>query len=453
MVEILGDLIDEEYTPTVLSEAEEDEEEIVPECPPPSDEEDEPEGDEARVHAGINAVLAMSHDAISKKAPEMIVQETYASAVAASNESCLGAAAKPERLHDQIHNSPGGKILFEFACASDSALGRIGEELGVQVVRLCKEHIDLASKANIDQLVEQVKAIPGCSIHGSIECGPWSAWQRLNEAKNPRLSNILREKRRESVSMMYSFIRVANHVLDNGGFVSFEWPRYCSGWMCEPLASWITERQLLSATFDGCTVGITGKDNKPARKPWRFVTNNKRLADSLGMLKCTHDKHAPLEGKYTRNSAFYPEPLCQIMLRALFPHVVNAHVFCMPCTPRVNHSHRQHVVKGMPSVPIDVLMHESGCKEFVTPAFVHRLLERAEWKGRPEVYLAIKSKKDGLVLEGTWIEDEIRSKADVIREFPNETLHFGALMVIVSIKGYEKNPAEWKIKARIVFLR
>ena len=281
MPEILGDLIDEEYTPTVLSEAEEDEEEIVPECPPPSDDEDEPEGDEARVRAGINAVLAMSHDAISKKAPETIVQETYASAVAASNESCLGAAAKPERLHSQIHSSPGGKILFEFACASDSALGRIGEELGVQVVRLCKEHIDLASKANIDQLVEQVKAIPGCSIHGSIECGPWSAWQRLNEAKNPRLSNILREKRRESVSMMHSFIRVANHVLDNGGFVPFEWPRYCSGWMSEPLASWITERQLLSATFDGCTVGITAKDNKPARKPWRFVTNNKRLADSL----------------------------------------------------------------------------------------------------------------------------------------------------------------------------
>ena len=129
MPETLGDLIDEEYTPTVLSEAEEDEEEIVPECPPPSDDEDEPEGDEARVRAG----LAMSHDAISKKAPETIVQETYASAVAASNESCLGAAAKPERLHSQIHNSPGSKILFEFACASDSALGRIGEELGVQL--------------------------------------------------------------------------------------------------------------------------------------------------------------------------------------------------------------------------------------------------------------------------------------------------------------------------------
>ena len=119
-------MLDEEYTPTVLSEAEEDEDEEVPECPPPSDDEDEPEGDEARVHAGIYAVLAMSHDAISKKAPET-------TAVAASYESCLGAAAKPERLRSQIHNSPGGKILFEFACASDSALGRIGEELGVQL--------------------------------------------------------------------------------------------------------------------------------------------------------------------------------------------------------------------------------------------------------------------------------------------------------------------------------
>ena len=42
-------------------------------------------------------------------------------------------------------------------------------------------------------------------------------------------------------------------------------------------------------------------------------------------------------------------------------------------------------------------------------------------------------------------------QADVIREFPNETLHFGALMVIVSIKGYENNPSDWKVKARIVF--
>ena len=74
--------------------------------------------------------------------------------------------------------------------------------------------------------------------------------------------------------MMHSFIRVANHALDNGGFVSFEWPRHCSGWMSEPLASWIAQRQLFSATCDGCSVGVKAKDDQPARKPWRFVTNN-----------------------------------------------------------------------------------------------------------------------------------------------------------------------------------
>ena len=109
--------------------------------------------------------------------------------------------------------------------------------------------------------------MPGFSVHGSIEY--WSAWQRLNEAK---------ENRRESVAMMHSFSRIANHALDNGGFVSYEWPRYCSGWMSEPLASWITERQLLSPT-------VTAKEGGPARKPWRFVTNNARLAESCGKVE------------------------------------------------------------------------------------------------------------------------------------------------------------------------
>ena len=48
--------------------------------------------------------------------------------------NCLGAAAKPQRLQSNVHTGPGGRILFEFACAFDSSLGRIG----VQVIRLCK---------------------------------------------------------------------------------------------------------------------------------------------------------------------------------------------------------------------------------------------------------------------------------------------------------------------------
>ena len=70
-----------------------------------------------------------------------------------------------------------------------------------------------------------------------------------------------RERERESVAMMHSFIRVANHVLDNGGFVSCEWPRYSSGWMSESLASWTSQRQL------GVLSGSKQKATSPPENP------------------------------------------------------------------------------------------------------------------------------------------------------------------------------------------
>lgn len=65
---------------------------------------------------------------------------------------------------------------------------------------------------------------------------------------------------------------------------------------------------------------------------------------------------------------------------------------------------------------------------------------------------AIDSERNGLLLEGTWKEDEIRSKESTVNEARQngETMHLASLMTIVSIKGYEKEPGDWKIKARIV---
>ena len=62
MPEIPGDMFEDDFedAPTSQSEAEEDED--VSECPPPSD--DETEELEDCVHAGVNAALAMSHDAL-----------------------------------------------------------------------------------------------------------------------------------------------------------------------------------------------------------------------------------------------------------------------------------------------------------------------------------------------------------------------------------------------------
>lgn len=117
----------------------------------------------------------------------------------------------------------------------------------------------------------------------------------------------------------------------------------------------------------------------------------------------------------------------------------------MPCVTYKQHTHRTKVVKGYPCVPLDVLMWETGCSELVTPAYVHKLLDRSEWKNRPEVDHAIQSEKAGLLANNTWNESAIRPKSEVINEAKRlgQKIHIGSLMVIVSIKGYEKPASEY----------
>ena len=423
------------------------ERDLVPECPPASDE----EGEETR---GVAAIVSIAQEFHGVLKPDQL-QESFGDRLQCEGViGCSGAAAQSEadlNPKRNRHASAGGTILYEFCCDKNSTLGVVGEEQGVNVIRLCRESIDLSSKPAIEQLCQQVKGSPGCAIHGALECRPWSQWQRLNRKKNPRLCAALDEDQKQSLEMLESFIKVANIVLDGGGEVSFEWPRYCDGWKIQVLLSWILERNLFSSTFPGCALGVTAKDGVPARKPWRIVTSCKRLAENLSALRCTHAEHAPLEGKYTRASAFYPRPFCNIILQSMFPHVVNQHVFSMPCDVKTQHCHRPKHMLGTPCLPIDIMMNQVGNQSFQSFGLVHRLLDRDEWRGRPEVYAAIDSEKAGLLAEGTWKEDEIASKDDFISMYPNETLHFGSLMTIVSIKGFEKEVSDWKIKARIVF--
>ena len=98
-------------------------------------------------------------------------------------------------------------------------------------------------------------------------------------------------------------------------------------------------------------------------------------------------------------------------------------------------------------------MAETGCYEIRTPAFVHKLLDRAEWKGHPEALKVIENEKQGLLANGTWDESKIRPKSEVLAmaRASGTKIYIGSLMVIVSIKGHEKPSSEWIVKARIVF--
>ena len=83
---------------------------------------------------------------------------------AAATSSETDAQAKKPKPNKNRHKLPGSNVLFEFACDKNSELGTVGSEHGVKVYRLCKEDFDLEDPESIEQLIQQVKALPGCSI-------------------------------------------------------------------------------------------------------------------------------------------------------------------------------------------------------------------------------------------------------------------------------------------------
>ena len=301
--------VDSDATPSVAP-ADLLDDDLVPECPPPGESDDD-EGLINEVTSGISVTASVACDAASF-VPQARVQKLFQESFDQGGvTSCFGAAANPEKKKPK-HNKGkckllGKDVLFEFACSKDSNLGKVGQECGVRVIRLCKEDIDLDHPQSIDQLASQVGALKGFSIHCSIECKPWSQWQHLNKAKHPRLSSRIREEQEASAALVEQFIRIADICLDNGGECSFEWPRFCTGWTLPAIQSWILERNLFSATFNGCAVGVEA-NGMPAKKPWRFLTSSHKLAQNLAALKCNHQHHYPLQGKRTRLSPFYPRP-------------------------------------------------------------------------------------------------------------------------------------------------
>ena len=276
--------LDFDYEPSIASHDPLDDD-LVPACPPPDvfPEDDPVYG----VTSGmaVTVLRAMQLQCCLK----IMFKSCFRNLLIRGGQiGCLGATSTPEKKNPKHgkgkHNRVGKDVLFEFACAKDSNLGKVEQGSGVRVIQLCKEDTNLEDPHSIEQIIAQVGALEGCSIHCSIECKPWSRWQHLNRAKYPKLTPRIRQEQAESAALVEQFIRVADICVDNGGDCSFEWPRFCTGWALPSIQSWILERNLRSATSNGRTVGVEA-DGQPAKKPWRFITSSLRLATNLAALK------------------------------------------------------------------------------------------------------------------------------------------------------------------------
>ena len=346
----------------------------------------------------------------------------------------------PAIVGQHRHQKLGALILFEIVSHTCSRLSDFGLTSGVKVVTVPCDQVNLTDPVTVDQLVSQVLAAPGCCLHGSLfgdgwgrTCNGYEVWK--------------------SQRTLLGFLQVAAAVLSNGGEVVVDWPQDSSSWMLPAVQAFEDQFGLKKVTFRGCALGMVSSKGDPFDAPWQIMSSSKRIIDNFKPFQCKHApgvKHDKAFALWPR-VAHYPRAFHEVLCISLFPFAKAFQSPALPCVPCVPQIHREKDSK--PSVPIDVLMYETGMKEVKVPGLVHRLLDRKEWAGQPGAYEAIKKEKDGLVEVGTWIESEIVSKKDVLSwaTRTSNVVHFGNLMVILSVKGSELSSDQWRLKARIVF--
>ena len=414
------------------------------------------------VRRGLSACDSMTDELVSfynVQIPDLEFTEslkTFAAGIKASacaSSVCTNKSRPSGKL-------PGWGRLIELCTHSNSGLGQAASEYAhVSVLRVTAD-MDLSNPATVEQVKSQLRAKPGTSVHGSLPCTVWSQWQamachRYGEAYQAKLA----PRRTRALNMLKSFIGIADLALSLGGFVSFEWPRHCTGWLLAPLQQFIARHQLFVADCDGCALGVVDSENNPLLKRWRVVTNSERLATTLSAKRCTcpTGAHVEITGKRTKPTEIYPISMCHTIITALFGDAER--VPALPCRTPTQHSHREHVYIprnfGISPMlePLGVLGDFSGyfSSEQVAAA-VTKLLDRSEMSA-PKAMEAIKAEGRALVAEDTWLESTVIEKEDLITKAraSKERIHLGDLLTICSIKHFELSEIFHKWKGRICF--
>ena len=137
---------------------------------------------------------------------------------------------------------------IEFCTFEDSNLGVVLGEHKLDILRLTTDFYDCSDDKLQSELREQVKQTPGVDLWGSIPCTAWSTWQHMSlHVQGPEYVETLHKARLLSRKILRNFIKLADIVLENGGRVAFEWPRYATGWHLAELQNFIVKYNLFSS--------------------------------------------------------------------------------------------------------------------------------------------------------------------------------------------------------------
>ena len=261
------------------------------------------------------------------------------SAPATTPQHKINKNNRRKRKADQKSKVPGPKsTVFEFACAVDSQMGQTNEEMNINHIRLCREHINLCDEESCAQLDYQIRAAAESApphMWGALPCTSGSPWQYINSIRGgERFKVHLNKMILTSKKLFKSFVKRAELVLSLGGTVTFEWPRHNSGWNRPDVRRFFEQHpEFQSVEFDGCMLGLKSKDSRPIKKPWKLMTTDPRIKAAFQGYLCRHQphEHDKCEGAETSRSAFYPQQMTILIAKTWFPERFINRSPAMPC--------------------------------------------------------------------------------------------------------------------------
>ena len=188
------------------------------------------------------------------------------------------ARGKARRLYEL----KGKDFLFEYACSDDSIIGQRAEQLDIKVVRLTRSLLDLEKPSDVEQAIGQLEQMPGADVYVSLTCTYVSPLQHLNVAiHGNEYRKKLKQSRRKTINMLNLAIKFLEVAIKNHGRIAVEWPRSSGLWETQEWIAFMNKHNLKYVHFDGCSLGLKGREQKYMKKPWCIATNDLRIMQQV----------------------------------------------------------------------------------------------------------------------------------------------------------------------------
>ena len=241
-----------------------------------------------------------------------------------------GATLEPRDVHwEDADPSKCAYLFIEFCCSKDSTLcssryaeAKTDTKLPIVRVRLTEEH-DMTKSENVEYALRIIAKFAGkCPIilWGSLPCTGGSRWQDVNlKTIGPKFHARLRFLRSQCKRLHANFMLCADQVFAAGGEIAYEWPTGNRLWELPCIKRMVKIYGLKRVAFHGCQVGVTSRRGRPIKKPWDIQTTMLPLVEAFRERRCTHKphEHDQARGGETSRTAFYPDPMCDLIHMAI----------------------------------------------------------------------------------------------------------------------------------------